>query len=42
MVSLGMQLLYIQSILMRIYLIVQLVHSLRPSLVISSGQLWGE
>jgi hypothetical protein len=32
MVSLGMQLLYIHSILMRIYLIVRLVHSLRPSL----------
>jgi hypothetical protein len=32
MVSLGMQLLYIHSIFMRIYLIVRLVHSLRPSL----------
>jgi hypothetical protein len=32
MVSLGMQLLYIPSTFMRIYLIVRLVHSLRPSL----------
>ena len=35
MVILGMQLLYIHSTLMRIYLIVRLVHSLHPSLIIS-------
>lgn len=40
MVSLGMQLFYILSPLMRIYLNVRLVHSLRPSLLVSSDFSW--